>query len=350
MSLRVQRRQGLRWGIGLGMGVGLGLGFGPGPSGTIAAVRAAAAERRAGRLVWDQRVLPGFGTTLALKAGHEDAGRLAAALDEAVVLLQSLHRTMNLFDPGSEVSRLNRDGRLPQASAALRELLAVATEVSSRSDGDFDLSVQPLWASHACARDQGRVPTEDERAAALQRVDWRGVRVDGAAVWLRPGQALTVNGIAQGDALDRVSAVFARHGVRDAVLDTGEWRGLGRRADGGAWQLGVDDPRAAGRLLATLALDGRCVATSSGDGLRFTPDGRLHHLFDPHRGVSPTGWRSVTVLAERGALADALTKVVYVGGPARLDPIARAWDIDVLALEADGTLRMTPRLRRRLQA
>ena len=50
----------------------------------------------------------------------------------------------------------------------------------------------------------------------------------------RPGMALTLNGLAQGFAADRLAEVAARHGLTDVLIDTGEARALGRPAGRGA--------------------------------------------------------------------------------------------------------------------
>ena len=61
-------------------------------------------------LIWRQRALLGFGTTLWLKAAHADADLLESALDEAVAAIRQVERQMSLFDPHSALSRLNRSG------------------------------------------------------------------------------------------------------------------------------------------------------------------------------------------------------------------------------------------------
>lgn len=292
-------------------------------------------------LHWAQRRLLGFGTTLSLQAGDADAARLAAALDDAVQALQRIDRELSLFRPDSAVSRLNRDGVLDDAPDELLDVLAIAERVSRDSGGDFDVTVQPLWATYARAQAEGRLPTTAEVAAARALVDWRGVRVRGRRVRLaRPGMGLTLNGIAQGWAADRVRARLAAHGIAHALVDAGEFAMRGRAPGSGRWTLGLADPRDEARLLARLLADGRCVATSS-DGLRFGADDRHHHLLDPHRGDSPLGLHGVTVSAARGALADALTKVFFVAGPDRAAAVAARWGVDALWVPRQGPWRAT---------
>jgi thiamine biosynthesis lipoprotein len=44
----------------------------------------------------------------------------------------------------------------------------------------------------------------------------------------------------------------------------------------------------------------------------------------------------VTVAARSGALADALTKVMFVAGPDRIAELARRWQVDVLWVDKHG--------------
>jgi thiamine biosynthesis lipoprotein len=296
-------------------------------------------------LRWQRRDLVGFGTTLSLQAGHANEGVLSAALDAAVAALQRIEAQMSLFRDDSALSRLNRDGRLNAPPAELRELLAIARDIARRSDGAFDPTVQPLWLAFAGAQAQGRLPTRDEVASARALVGWRGLQLDDDGARLaRPGMGVTLNGIAQGYAADRVRAVLLAHGVRHALVDAGEYAMAGRDPAGGRWTLGIADPHAEGRLVARLFADGRCVATSGDDQTTFSADHRHHHIFDPRTGWSPPDIAGVTVAAPSGALADALTKVLFIAGPERAAAAARHWNVDALWIAKDGRRGATPGL------
>jgi len=339
----VSRRQALRATLGLGALAGFGVGLAALGAAPTDALRAPSRDPRA--LHWDRRALLGFGTTLSISAAHRDARTLERALDAAVAQLQRIEGQMSLFDAGSALSRLNRDGRLAPAPAELRELLVIAQAVAAASDGAFDVTVQPLWQAFAAAQRAGRLPTPAEVARARQQVGWQGLEIDGSALRLhRPGMAVTLNGIAQGYAADRVREVLAAHGIEHALVDAGEFAPLGHSPRGSAWTLGVADPRAEAQLLARLQADGRCVATSADNLTTFSADRRHHHIFDPRTGYSPTALSAVTVVAERGALADALTKVLFMARPAELPALAARWGVDALWVDKAGRWQATPGL------
>jgi thiamine biosynthesis lipoprotein len=297
-------------------------------------------------LQWRERVLLGFGTTLWLRAAHGDAARADNALDAAVQALRHVERQMSLFDPDSALCRLNRDGALERPDAHLVAVLQLARRVSAASGGAFDISVQPLWAAWQRARAEGRLPSEAELAAARARVDWRAVNVTPGRITLqRPGMALTLNGIAQGYAADRARDAVRAHGIEHALLDTGEWAALGRAPADAPWVLGIADPRDAQGLIARLRPQGRAVATSSDAQLAFTADRREHHIVDPRSGHSPPQLASVTVVAPSAALADALTKVVFMAGWDHGLNAAQRWGADALIVDKAGRWKASAGLR-----
>lgn len=325
----MNRQQFLRVALGLGALASLGGAAAAGPA-----------------PLWRRRTLLGFGTTLSLQAAHADERTLERALDAAVAALRRIEAQMSLFDPDSALSRLNRDGVLSEPPAELLEVLRIAQAVSRGSHGAFDVTVQPLWRTFEAAQREARLPTADEVAAARARVGWRGLEVSAQRVRLRrPGMAVTLNGIAQGYAAGQVRRVLARHGVRHALVDAGEFAPLGRNAQARDWTLGIADPRDAAALLARLLGDGRCVATSADSATSFSADHRHHHIFDPSTGYSPPALAAVTVAAPSGALADALTKALFVAGPQHALALASRWRVDALWVDKTGRWQATPGLR-----
>ena len=311
--------------------------------GALAAVPALALP--GGALAWRTRATLGFGTSLSMKAAHEDEATLDRALDAAVETLARINSQMSLFDEDSAVSRLNRDGVLKAPPAELVGVLRTAQAVSRASDGAFDVTVQPLWRVFAAAQTEGRLPDATEVAAARACVGWRGLDVSAQCVRLqRRGMGVTLNGIAQGYATDRVRAVLASHGIRHALVDAGEFAMLGRNEQGRPWTLGLASPRDEAAVIARLMNDGRCFATSADNVTTFSANRRHHHIFDPRTGYSPTGLASVTVAADSGAVADALTKVLFMAGAQRAAALARQWNADALWVDKSGRWQSTPGL------
>jgi FAD:protein FMN transferase len=314
----------------------------------FAALSAAAttASHAAPALPWRHRMVLGLGTTLSLRAAHADPAQAELALDAAVAAIRRVEASMSLYRPDSELVRLNQQGYLDRPGADLLRVLRAAQYVARRSDGQFDLSVQPLWALHANAKREGRLPTAAEIRATQQSVGWQHLDVSEKRITLRrPGMALTCNGIAQGYAADVAREALRSHGVANALIDTGEHASLGRNERDQPWTLGIEDPRDEQRLLTALRGDGRAVATSADNRSTFTADRQHHHILNPATGDSPPELSSVTVLAPSAMLADALTKVMFIAGPHQIPRLAREWQVGVLWVDKAGRWSATADVR-----
>lgn len=284
-----------------------------------------------------------FGTTISISVAHPDAQLAQRAIGDALQAALAVDRLMSIYNPSSQVFRLNRDGRLKQPDARLLDVLTEAKRLSELSGGAFDVTTQPLWLLYTEAAKQGRLPGQDQRRRAQALVNWRDLAFDSDSVrFLRPGMALTLNGLAQGYAADRALAALQAHGVQHALLDTGEYAARGEKPGHRPWVLGVRDPRDPQGLVASLRARGCSVATSGDYACTFTPDFRHHHIFDPVRGASPDELASVTVVAPSALLADGLSTSFMVLGWERARALAAQLPaVDLLAVDKLGRLYRT---------
>lgn len=285
----------------------------------------------------------GFGTTISISVAHADQQLAQRAIAEALQAALAVDRLMSIYHPASQVYRLNRDGVLRKPDGRLLEVLAMAAHLSRISSGAFDVTTQPLWRLYTEAARAGRLPSASERLQAQSRVNWRHLAFDADYVrFLRPGMALTLNGLAQGYAADQALAALQKHGVRHALLDTGEFTARGQKPVRQPWVLGVRDPRDPEALVATLDARGCSVATSGDYECIFTPDYRHHHIFDPASGDSPTELASVTVVAPTALEADGLSTAFMVMGWERAQALAvQLQAVDLMVVDKQGRSRHT---------
>lgn len=210
------------------------------------------------------------------------------ALELAWAELDRIERLFSLY-ADSELVRLNRTGELRDPDPDLVAILRLCDRLHTATDGHFDPTVQPLWLAHANGGDTD---------AARGLVGWDRVHVDNDLIRLGVGQALTLNGIAQGYATDLVAQMLMQAGLDRALVNVGEFRALG-----GPWRLGIEDP-AFGRI-GQQSLTDRATATSSPAAMRL-PDGTAH-IIDPTGQDAVPLWSTVTVSAETAAMADGLS-------------------------------------------
>lgn len=278
----------------------------------LAATAAAATERR-----WSGRAL-GAEVSITLRGAVE---QLDPALAACAALLQEIEADFSLYDPGSALSRLNRSGVLHWPSRNMVFVMGLVGEMHRLTRGRFDPTVQPLWQALANGGDI---------AAARRAIGWGRVRDTAHRIQLEPGQALTLNGIAQGFGTDLVTGLLEEHGFESALVQIGEMRGLG-----GPWTVGVADPDAG--LVTTRRLTNRAIATSSPSALML---GSRGHILDPLGDAAPL-WSTVSVEAGSASLADALSTAMVF---ADMEEIRRIKEeapggIRVLLIDRQGNLR-----------
>lgn len=172
-------------------------------------------------------------------------------------------------------------------------------------------------------------------------VDYRAVAVSPTRIRLaRPGMAVTLNGIAQGDITDRVADLLRAECVEHTLVNLGEYRALGAHPTGRAWKVGIKDPHDAAALADKVDLTDRAIATSAVTGTVFDPHGRRHHLFDPAVGRPARGLTSASVIARNARDADACsTAMLATSEPLKLDHVASFGVEWAFAIDAAGTNR-----------
>ena len=280
-----------------------------------------------------------LGAAVTMTVLHEEESIAQTAVEAAFAGVERVEAVMSLYRPESQISRLNRDGVLHSPDAYLIEVLRQALQVSELSDGAFDITVQPLWQLHW----KGDAPNAEAIEKVRSRVGWRQVKIEPDRVSLEPGAAITLNAIAQGFAADAALRVIREHGVRHALIDTGEFAAMGRNAKGLPWRIGIQHPRKRDAFAAVTHLEDRCLSTSGDYETAFSEDFSAHHIFDPRSGLSPLELASVSVLAPTAMLADALSTTLFVLGEKRgIDFLRHYPGTDALLIFKDGRQVPTP--------
>ena len=283
-----------------------------------------------------------FDTTVGLTVVGLEEREANAALDAGFAEIRRLERVAGLSTPGSDIRKLNAEGRLKNPDPALIDMLAVAADIHAATSGAFDVTVQPLWIFYDSFARRGTWPTEEEAAPLRRLIGQTHVRFDAdAIVFERPGMGITLNSLTHGYAADRVAKVLAAHGVTQAFVDTGEMEALGHNAAGRDWTAAVKHPRQADAMLGTAPLTG-CMATAGDYAYTWSDDYTRHHILDPRTGHSPAFFASVSVIAEKAVLADALSTAVSVIGPERGMALLQQFNAEAYGVSKQGEVWASP--------
>ena len=253
-----------------------------------------------------------LGAQVSIEIYHPDRAEAGRLVERCVVDVRGLEQQFSLYRAGSAISTLNRTGILVAPDADMVVLLKASLLFAGITGGAFDPTVQPLWLLYAdhftSEKPDSDGPSPQKLTEALAKVGYAGLRVSVDRIALaRRGAAITLNGIAQGYATDRVVERLRKAGLSATLVNMGEIRAIGARPEGTPWRVGLADPERPGVVTETIDLVDRAVATSAGAGFRFDASGRFTHLFDPATGRSPSRYSTVSVMAPTATEADALS-------------------------------------------
>ncbi|MGD9856139.1 MAG: FAD:protein FMN transferase [Planctomycetaceae bacterium] len=289
-----------------------------------------------------------FGTTYSIKIAAAGAsiepGQLQSRID---ALLAEIDAQMSLWREDSELSRFNGhrgDDWFP-VSASTARVVAAAVEVGQASGGAFDPTVSPLvqlWG-FGPRRKPVRVPGDDDIAEARRHVGVSLIEVRRSPPAIRkqdPDVQLDLNGIAPGDAVDRVAELLDTLAPRGYMVEiSGEVRTRGSKADGSAWNIGIEAPLIGQRIVqSVIELHDAALATSGDYRNFFERNGqRFCHTIDPRSGRPINhSLAAVSVIAADCMTADAWATALMVLGPEEGFRFAEANGIEALLLIREG--------------
>ncbi|MFD2249460.1 thiamine biosynthesis lipoprotein [Pseudochelatococcus lubricantis] len=261
-----------------------------------------------GIVTWHGQAL---GAPAQLILHHEDEDTARRLVGRIVAEAARLEAIFSLYRDASALSELNRTGVLAAPPGELVALLRQCRDFHAVSGGAFDPTVQPLWRLYsrhfAMMRSDPGGPSAAALAAARTLVGFEMVRFNRDRVaFARPGVAMTLNGIAQGFVTDRAVDMMKQAGMTSSLVDMGEIRAVGSRADGAPWRVGLarTGDTAPDKIIE---LTEAAVATSSAAGFHFDTSGRFSHLLDPRSGAAAARYARMSVIAPDATTADALS-------------------------------------------
>jgi thiamine biosynthesis lipoprotein len=266
-------------------------------------------------------------TVVEIKAWEKNAD---GAIEEAFSEMERVNSLLNTYDPGSEVSRINRQagGTRVQISPETAEALKRAVFFCGISAGALDITIGPLLKLWGFGKgDAGLAGGEPDKAAirrAKALVDYRALELSAAipsgepaARLAKQGMWIDVGSFSKGFVADKAMAVLKKRGLQHAlVIAGGTVCALGKKPDGTRWQVGIQHPRKKDGLLSVIPLQNSSISTSGDYENFYRRNGkRRTHIIDPRSGMPVPRMQSVSVIAADGMTSDALSTALFVLGP-----------------------------------
>ncbi len=281
---------------------------------------------------------------ITVVANDEASGN--AYIDMAVAEIQRIESLISSWDPNSQTSAINQQAGIQpvKVDEELFQLIQRAIGISKLTDGAFDItfaSMDRIWKFDGSMT---AMPSEEAIAASVEKVGYQNIVLDPETqtVFLsKEGMRIGFGAIGKGYAADKAKSLLIEEGVIAGIINaSGDMNTWGTQPTGEPWKVAITNPLNKEKVFATLPISNKAVVTSGNYEKFVTFNGvRYTHIIDPRTGYPATGIISVTVMAPKAELADALATSVFVMGvEAGLDRINQLPQIACIIVDEAGKM------------
>ena len=279
-----------------------------------------------------------MGTAVAITVYSDNKTAALNAIDLAFKEIERIDSLLSNYKNDSEVSLLNKNGFIENASDDLVYNIKKSLYYSDLTDGAFDITVQPILDLYARSfNDKKRAPTGVEINNTIKLVGYENIYIKHRNIsFLKPGMKITLGGIAKGYAVDRAIGVLEINGINHALVDMkSSIRAIGNKGAEN-WTIALQNPRNKKEYITMLKMDNNSLSTSGDYEKYFDENKTFHHIVNPRTGYSAAELISVTIIADKAIDADALSTSVFVLGKGDgYNLIEKLKDVDVLIITKD---------------
>ncbi len=279
-------------------------------------------------------------TTVTIAVVNYNETYALNVVDRAFEKIEYVDDVMNNYDNKSELSMLNNEGSVHNADPDLVYVIKRSKYYSEKSQGAFDISIQPildLWASKYSPGGSYQDPTPDEINETLELVNYSAISIENNNISLKDGMKITLGGIAKGYAVDSAIESLLNDGIVAGFVNAGgDGRYIGTKPDGTPWRVGLQNPDKNEDAVTIMNIKNRAVATSGNYERYFNDTTKRSHIADPRTGYSSGNLISSTVIANSAMDADAFATAVFILGENEgLDMIENTDNIECLIITTD---------------
>ncbi len=290
--------------------------------------------------------LNAMATRFELVLHGEDAVLLRAAGEEALFEIKRLDERLSFYNPNSEISHINDNASKKPVPVTpdLYSLLKMASKLSEKTDGAFDVTVGPLMRCWGFVHGSGAWPEESVRKEALQKTGMNQVQLDESECSVRfrqDGMAIDLGAIGKGYAIEEAANLLRECGVMSALLHggTSTMIAIGSPSYGeDGWTIGVADPLDESHVLTSTAICDEALSVSAPHGKAFQKGGHVWgHVIDPRVGYPVQGAAVAAVVHSSATVCDAVSTALLAMNRTEMDHVAQKFDdMRILCAYPDG--------------
>ncbi len=268
------------------------------------------------------------------------------AKDAALAVIGEAEQQTSKYIETSDVSKLNKaKGKSVKVGEHTLAVIEMALDVSKKTDGAFDITVEPLvdfWKDMAemSVEEFEKLTADNDKllnkkiAAIKKTVGYKNVVFvkydevkDGkhGTVTLKNGAKIDLGGIAKGYAVDKAVEALEKAGIKAGFVEAGgDLRVFGDFPSSKGWPVSVRHYAGKNKTMERISLQNKALATSGEYERGFTIDEtRYSHIINTTTDWPVMNRCSVSVVAPDCATADALATAISVLGPGKGQEIIR---------------------------
>lgn len=265
-------------------------------------------------------------------------------------VLGMVDNSLSPFNKNSIITAVNNNKEVVLDSFFV-EVFNLASKISERTGGAFDITVAPLVNAWGFGFKEGTLPDSMDIDSLLKNIGYNTVSIkEGKVSKLHPNTMLDCSAIAKGYGCDAVARLLRNHRIENFMIEIGgEVVTEGRNDKGKLWNIGISKPiddRSASNneLQEIIQLSGKAMATSGNyRNYRIENGRKVAHTIDPRTGYTVQhSLLSATVIAEDCATADAYaTAFMVLGTEKAMEVCSSEEKIDAFFIYSDesGNLR-----------
>jgi thiamine biosynthesis lipoprotein len=228
-----------------------------------------------------------------------------------------LEQLLSKYIPDSEISKLNHSGKL-KVSPETFYVIKKSEELWKKTEGAFDITVAPLVSLWGFSNRDFRIPDDVQIRKALVLVGSDKIILhekDNVVEFKTSGMQIDLGAVAKGFALDCAVKKLKEDKIDNCLINAGgQVYALGDKFRK-PWKVAIRSSDRA-EITEAFELKNKSASTSGNYEQFFFKKGRRYgHIIDPHSGYPVDNQiNSVTVIADKGLTADALSTAIFVLG------------------------------------
>ena len=262
-----------------------------------------------------------MGSDFQITIVEKDKLRAEFLINLCVSEITRIENLISSWRKSSETSLINSNAGIKpvKVKKELFDLISRSIKISEITQGSFDITYASLDEVWYFDRKMLSLPTKTDISNSVSKIGYENIILDkkNQTVFLKlRGMKIGFGAIGKGYAADKAKDILIKKNVKSGIINAGgDLTAWGEKPSGNDWMIAIVNPLNKNKVFSWLPINDKSIVTS-GSYERFIKfNGKSYsHIIDPRSGYPIDGILSVTIIAEKAELADALATSVFVLG------------------------------------